>query len=166
MDKNVIVVPKNDEIKKMIIPEGVRLDGNMIQHMQEMYDKNPSLCELVLQDACTANIIASKKSRDEKPFDFSWTEYTLRDVSIHQFHTKDKLCERMRMLELNDVETSKILKSMFDDNIHQYMTLLLYYGAPADSEQAFSHVRFIDVIGILDNDECVRHTFLRYTKEL
>lgn len=176
----ITVIPKDDEervkdveteiSKETVTRENVCMSVPMSPDMKEemlhLWRTNRKLFELIVLDSVAADTIATKMSAVEKPFDFSWSEYTLRDVVIRQFDSKNELNEQLKMLQLNDRESFNLLKTIRELPMSSYMTILLYYGAPANSIQAFSHVRFVDVMGIDETSKIHRKTFLGYTKEI
>ena len=158
------VVPSDNTLS--YIMENKKLHPSMKQEFCELHSTNKNLKEFIEKEMEIVDKVVKEFIISGNSFDFSWGEYTLRDVVIKEFDDFFSFNENIRMLGLNDDDTLHHLKEIMKIPDGKFMTVLLYFGAPSDSDNILSGIRFIDVIGANANNEesYNRSSFLRYRR--
>lgn len=159
------VVPSNAELADIRMNE--KLSPEMKDELCQLHTTDINLKKLIMQEMEVVDNLAKEVVLSGKSFDFSWKEYTLRDIVVKQHDNVFDFQQNLRMLGLDDVESSNILYPMVESNLcSNYMTILLYYGAPSDTEEIYSGIRFIDVLCVDAECQLQRESFLRYSKNM
>ena len=165
--KNKInIVPSNKNIT--YIMENKKLCPSMRQELCELHSTDCNLKNFLEKEMDIVDSVVKEFIIAGNSFDFSWAEYTLRDAIIKEFDDFFLFNQNLKMLGLDDDETMERIKDVLRIANGKFMTVLLYYGAPSDSNTTLSGIRFIDIIGVSGNDSSTyrRSSILRYSKEI
>ena len=149
------------------IANNLKLSSEMKDQMCQLYISDAKMKDFVLREMEVADTLAQKLLLSGKKLDFGWDKYTLRDVVLHQTKDPFKFEEDTRMFGIYDYWTSSAIRQMLQNvNVEQYLSVLLYYGAPSEEGEILSRVRFVDVMA-MDNDKNLhRRSFFRYAQEI
>lgn len=166
--KNKInIVPSDKKLNNIM--ENKKLSPSMRREFCDLHHTNNDLKNFLEKEMEVVDKVVKEFIIAGNSFDFSWTEYTLRDAIIKEFDDFFAFSQNLKMLGLDDEESIEALKDVLriSDSGHKFMTVLMYYGAPADNDNILSGVRFIDVVGVSDDDDTYsRSSFLRYSRNI
>lgn len=163
--KNKInIVPSDKNLTQIM--ENTKLYPPMRNEFCELHTENPNLKNFLEKEMEIVDKVVKEFLISGNSFDFSWGEYTLRDIVIKEFDDFFAFSQNLKMLGMDDEETMDDLKDILKIPNGRFMTVLLYYGAPSDTDNILSGIRFIDIIGATECDELIRNSFLRYRREL
>lgn len=157
-DKNLNYIMENKKLSPAMRQEFCNLHSTD-QGLKDFLEKEMEITDKVVKEFVVAG----------NSFDFSWPEYTLRDAIVKEFDNFFSFRENLRMLGLDDDETMEKLRDVLRIPDGSFMTVLLYYGAPSDTDHILSGIRFIDVIGSTNStDDPMYHrsSFLRYSRDI
>lgn len=157
----ITVVPSNENLD--IIRTNDKLDESIKEDLCDLQMKNKELKEFLDKEISIVDNIATDFIVSGNSFDFSWKCYKLRDIVVKQFDSILDLKSNLSMLGLDDPKSVDKLKKVTNMTKGTFMTVLLYYGAPDNSGEVISGIRFIDVIGA-EGDSKARQSFLRYSR--
>lgn len=161
--KNKInIVPSDKNLNHIM--GNKKLHPSIKQEFCDLHSKNKNLSEFISKEMDIVDKVVKEFIISGNSFDFSWGEYTLRDVVIKEFDDFFAFNENIKMLGLDDEDTLHHLKELMRIPDGKFMTVLLYYGAPSDADNILSGIRFIDVIGANEKEDYHRNSFLRYRR--
>lgn len=156
------IVPSNSEYNYILHND--KLSNQMMEDICKLHDSNKKQLEsLIFSEMDIVDKIVREFLISGNSFDFSWKEYTLRDVVIKQTDDFFEFLSNCKRYRINDDDSlDAIYKTLALQDGH-YMTVFLYYGAPNDTDDVLSGVRFIDVMSSKkDGSEFNRNCFIRY----
>ena len=159
------IVPSDKNLT--YIMENTKLHPSMRQEFCDLHSSNKNLKEFLEREMEIVDKVVKEFIISGNCFDFSWKEYTLRDAVIKEFDDFFAFSQNLKMLGLDDTSSMEHLKDILKIPEGKFLTVLLYYGAPSDTDNILSGIRFIDIIGATNSDnKCHRSTFLRYRREI